>query len=135
MIIEVNKDNIDILNDSFIDKNELLKDLSNPFARLIILKEENEVIGYIYYSEIYERLEINQFEINFIHRNCGKGNQLLKAFLEENNKDITLEVRENNLPAIHLYEKYGFEKKAIRPGYYNGIDGILMERKRKDSSK
>ena len=44
-------------------------------------------------------------------------------------KDISLEVRENNIPAISLYEKNGFEKKAIRKGYYKGIDGILMERK------
>ena len=43
-------------------------------------------------------------------------------------KSITLEVKIDNFPAIHLYEKYGFEKKAIRKGYYNGIDGILMER-------
>ena len=31
---------------------------------------------------------------------------------------------------ISFYKKFGFEEKAIRPGYYNGIDGILMERKR-----
>ena len=48
------------------------------------------------------------------------------------NKDITLEVKEDNVPALKLYEKYGFKKVAIRKGYYNGIDGILMERK-KDS--
>ena len=35
-------------------------------------EEDNEIIGYIYYSDIYERVEINQIEINFIHRNCGK---------------------------------------------------------------
>ena len=44
-------------------------------------------------------------------------------------KDITLEVKMDNFPAISLYEKNGFERKAIRKGYYNGIDGILMERK------
>ena len=49
------------------------------------------------------------------------------------NKDITLEVREDNIFAIKLYEKNGFIKKAKREGNYNWIDGILMERK--DSSK
>ena len=39
-----------------------------------------------------------------------------------------LSCKKSNDSAIHLYEKYGFEKKAIRKGYYNGIDGILMER-------
>ena len=47
-------------------------------------------------------------------------------------KDITLEVREDNEPAIRLYLKNNFNKTAIRKGYYKGIDGILMERK-KDS--
>ena len=48
-------------------------------------------------------------------------------------KDITLEVEETIESAIHLYEKNGFSKKAIRKGYYQGIDGILMERKYKES--
>ena len=47
-------------------------------------------------------------------------------------KDITLEVRIDNYPAIKVYKDNGFEQTAIRKGYYKGIDGLLMERK-KDS--
>ena len=47
-------------------------------------------------------------------------------------KDITLEVRIDNYPAIKVYEDNGFKQTAIRKGYYKGIDGLLMERK-KDS--
>lgn len=130
MIIEINKDNIDIIDNSFIDKNYVIKEFeNNPFCKFLILKENNEIIGYLYYSDIYERAEINQFEINKIHRNCGKGNSLLKKMIEIVEKDISLEVKVDNYPAISLYEKNGFERKAIRKGYYNGIDGILMERK------
>ena len=130
MIIELNKENLSIIDNSFINKKEIEDELNNnPFAKFLVLKENNEIIGYIYYSDIYERAEINQFEINDMHRNCGKGNLLLKKMIESVEKDITLEVRENNIPAIKLYEKNNFEKKAIRKGYYNGIDGILMERK------
>ena len=98
--------------------------------KIIILKEDNEIIGYIYYSDIYERVEINQIEINFIHRNCGKGDFLLKKLIESVDKNISLEVNVNNIPAIKLYKKNGFIEKAIRKGYYQGIDGILMERKK-----
>jgi len=130
MIIELNKENLSIIDNSFISKKEIDDELNNnPFAKFLVLKENNEIIGYIYYSDIYERAEINQFEINDMHRNCGKGNLLLKKMIKSVEKDITLEVRENNIPAIKLYEKNNFEKKAIRKGYYNGIDGILMERK------
>ena len=69
------------------------------------------------------------FEINLIHRNCGKGDFLLKKLIQKVNKNITLEVRKDNIYAIKLYEKNGFKQVAIRKNYYNGIDGILMERK------
>ena len=128
--------NLNELDNSFISKEYISNELeNNPFGKVLILKENNEIIGYLYYSDIYERAEINQFEINSIHRNCGKGDLLLKYLINTLKKDITLEVKEDNTPAIHIYEKNGFLKKAIRKGYYNGIDGILMERKYKDSLK
>ena len=127
------KDFIEInLNDY---KNELIpvdtinRDLEvNPFGRYLLFIEENEIVGFIYYSDIYDRAEINQIEVLVSHRNCGKASKLLKKAIELVDKSITLEVKIDNFPAIHLYEKYGFERKAIRKGYYNGIDGILMER-------
>lgn len=136
MIIEINKNNIDLINNSFISKKYILNELeNNPFAKILILKENNEVIAYIYYSDIYERAEINQIEVSKTHRNCGKGNFLLNYMINLLKKDITLEVKEDNYSAIKLYEKNKFEKKAIRKGYYNGIDGILYERKyEKDTS-
>lgn len=127
--------NLDELDNSFISKEYISNELSNnPFGKVLVLKED-KIIGYIYYSDIYERCEINQFEIDSIHRNCGKGDLLLKHLINLVKKDITLEVRENNIPAIKVYEKNGFVKTAIREGYYKGIDGILMERKYKDSLK
>ena len=127
--------NLDELDNSFISKEYIKEELSNnPFGKVLVLKED-EIIGYIYYSDIYDRAEINQFEIDSIHRNCGKGDLLLKYLINLVKKDITLEVREDNTPAIHVYEKNGFIKRAIRKGYYNGIDGILMERKYNDSLK
>ena len=127
--------NLDELDNSFISKEYIKEELSNnPFGKVLVLKED-EIIGYIYYSDIYDRAEINQFEIDSIHRNCGKGDLLLKYLINLVKKDITLEVREDNTSAIHVYEKNGFIKRAIRKGYYNGIDGILMERKYKDSLK
>lgn len=131
MIVEITKENLEELENSFLSQETVEEEFQkNPFAHYIVLKEEKEIIGYIYYSDIYERVEIDQFEINKIHRNCGKGQLLLTFLIEHVDKDITLEVRKDNLPAIHLYEKNGFQRIAIRPGYYNGIDGILMERKR-----
>ncbi len=134
MIYEIKKEELKSINNSFLDIDKLYNELTiNPFGKILIYEENNEIIGYLYYSDIYERTEINQIEIKNIHRNCGKGNILLKELTKIVDKNITLEVRVDNIPAIKLYEKNGFIKKAIRKGYYQGIDGYLMERK-KDSN-
>ena len=128
MIIELTEKNINELENTFINVEEIKNELkNNPFAKILLYKEEGKVIGYLYYSDIYDRAEINQFEVELSHRNCGKGKILLNKMLELVDKSITLEVKKDNLPAIHLYKSVGFVEKAIRKGYYQGIDGILME--------
>ena len=129
MIIELNKENIKEIQNTFINISEVIKELeNNPFAKYLIYKENNEIIGYLYYSDIYDRAEINQFVVSVSHRNCGKWKKLLKKMIETVDKNITLEVRKDNYPAIHVYKSLGFVEKAIRKNYYKGIDGILMER-------
>ena len=136
MIIEITKNNIEELENTFFNKEELISEFdNNPFAKVLALKEENVIIGYIYYSDIYDRLEINQFEINKEYRNQGKGKYLIQYLIDKEKKDITLEVKQDNYSAIKVYEAKGFIQKAVRKGYYNGIDGLLMERKYEDSSR
>jgi ribosomal-protein-alanine N-acetyltransferase len=129
MILDYNEINLSQYENNLIKEDTITKDLEiNPFGKYLFYVEDKKIIGYIYYSDIYDRAEINQIEVDVSHRNCGKASILLKKAIELVDKSITLEVKIDNFPAIHLYEKYGFEKKAIRKGYYNGIDGILMER-------
>lgn len=116
-------------NNSFVDLKELEKELSqNPFGKILVYKKNNRIIAYLYYSEIYERVEINNIEVEEQYRNMGIGTELLKKLTELVQKSISLEVRINNYNAIKLYKKFNFQEKAIRKGYYQGIDGILMVR-------
>ena len=43
---------------------------------------------------------------------------------------LTLEVRSSNAPAIALYEKHGFQRAGLRPGYYQHPreDAVIMTR-------
>lgn len=117
-------------DEEFIKKITIQDDLNNnPFGHYLLEIENDKIIGYLYYSDIYERAEINQIEVKVSHRNCGKASILLKNMIDIVEKSITLEVKIDNIPAINLYKKFGFEEKAIRKGYYQGIDGILMEKK------
>ena len=77
------------------------------------------------YAEIYEVL---------VWEGCrgkGFGSKVMESFLMEmrkrNVKIVTLEVRVDNLIAISLYEKFGFEQVSVRNGYYDGVDGLLMK--------
>lgn len=106
---------------------------TNPYLKIITYVEKNKVIGFLLYSLIYDRIEIEQFEVNINERGKKIGNKLLKYLIEKyqgtNIKNITLEVKADNLIAINLYKKYNFKDITIRKNYYNNIDAILMERK------
>lgn len=131
MIIEIDKNSNYLIDNSYLKSKNLFKELdNNPFGRLLIFIENDEIIGYLYFSDIYDRAEINQIEIIENKRNCGKGDLLLKKMIFLVDKDITLEVKEDNDYAIQLYKKNNFKEVAIRKNYYNGVDGILMERKK-----
>lgn len=120
--------NLEDIKNSFINYEYINNEYNNnPFFKLIVI-EEDSIIGYLYYSDIYERIEINQIEIDSSYRNNGYGSKLMKYLIDNNNKSITLEVRIDNKPAISLYKKYNFKEVSIRKNYYNGVDGLLMIR-------
>jgi ribosomal-protein-alanine N-acetyltransferase len=106
---------------------------NNPCSKKIEYVMENVVVGYLEYSLIYDRMEIDNFYVNEEYRNLGIGTKLL-TYLENvaiNYKvvNITLEVRVSNNIAINLYKKFGFSEVALRKYYYGDEDGILMEKK------
>ena len=55
MIYIIDKGNIDRLNKSFININIEEELNNNPFGKVLVLEENSEIIGYLYYSDIYER--------------------------------------------------------------------------------
>ena len=108
-------------------------DRLNPFKKKIVYIIDNKEIGYIEYSYLYDRVEIDDVLVEESYRNKKIASKLMEYLVEyckeQNVFNITLEVRENNYIAIKLYEKYGFKKVAMRDKYYGSINGILMEKK------
>ena len=82
---------------------------------------------------MYDRYEIANIYVKEENRNQKIGSKLLEKVIklgeQKQIKNITLEVKKDNVYAIKLYEKKEFKKVAIRKAYYDGTDGILMERK------
>ena len=106
---------------------------NNPFGKRIEYIVDNECIGYLDYSLIYDRMEIDNFFVNPLYRNKGIGSMLMEYLIgiakSNDVLNITLEVRVSNIVAINLYKKYGFSEVAMRKYYYGDEDGILMEMK------
>ena len=105
---------------------------TNPYLKIITYVEKDKIIGFLLYSLIYDRIEIEQFEVITKERGRGIGDKLLNYLIEKYKdsdiKNITLEVKEDNIIAINLYKKYGFKKVSTREKYYDGINGLLMEK-------
>ena len=65
------------------------------------------------------------------HRGQGLGAAVMRAILEEARArglvQISLEARESNLPAISLYEKFGFSVQGKRPRFYTSpVEAALV---------
>ncbi len=101
----------------------------NPFSNYIGYFCDEKVVGYIEYLSIYDRIEISNIFVKEDKRNRKIGTNMLKYLIDISKGyiNITLEVKEDNVYAIKLYKNLGFKEVAKRKGYYNGIDGILME--------
>ena len=104
---------------------------NNPFMKIIAYLIEDKIVGFINYYEIYDRIEIANFNVLDYFQHQGIGTKLINYVIDKYKgkyRNITLEVRKDNDNAIRLYKKVGFIEKAVRKNYYNGIDGILMEK-------
>ena len=126
MILEVENNDYRLIK--FLTSNKIDKPIDSPFCKEVIYLEKDEVIGYLSYSIMYEKAEINNIYVLGQYRSQGIGSKLLDYLVKKCKicENITLEVRKDNINAIYLYKKYGFKEVAIREKYYNGIDGILM---------
>ncbi|MCY6369790.1 ribosomal protein S18-alanine N-acetyltransferase [Clostridium ganghwense] len=109
----------------------LENELKNKFAKYIVLKKENKVIGYAGIWLIIDEAHITNIAMHPDYRGIGGGNLLMEGVIaicrEYKIPSITLEVRENNTSARGLYKKFGFVQEGIRKNYYeNNIDAIVM---------
>ena len=85
-------------------------------------------------SEIFS-IEKECFELLAVlpnYRNNGYAQLLINNFVKflSGKEFLYLEVRENNIKAIELYKKIGFEQYNIRKHYYrDGVNAILFRKK------
>ena len=106
----------------------------NSRAFYVVAELENIIVGYVGLWWIDDEGHITNVAVMPGYRNRKIASGLIQVMLEYTTKEgishHTLEVRASNLPAINLYEKYGFKVEGRRKGYYsnNGEDALIMWR-------
>lgn len=102
---------------SFLDFEYQIK---NPNTEIIGAFVGNMPVGFVNLQCVAGELTINNIAVLKEFRKQSIGEKLLKAALEAYpNADVAfLEVRESNIPAQKLYEKFGFVKVGERKNYY-----------------
>ena len=119
--------------DNFWSYNILKQELENGKSKYFVAKQENEIVGFAGILLIIDQVNIMNIVVKKDFRHNGIGSILLENLINYskklNLKTITLEVNENNLSAIRLYDKFSFDRLGIRKKYYNGeSDAIIMSK-------
>lgn len=115
------------------------REIASPNSSLFIMtinsQSEEQVIGLACFWAVLEEAHITLLAIHPDFQGQGLGKSLLNYLLAEaENKGLkraTLEVAENNLKALSLYQKLGFKEAGRRKKYYQktGEDALVLWKK------
>ncbi len=110
----------------------IIEELTLPHALMLAAVEGETLCGVLFLHILGEEFTVNTLAVSPEYRRKGVGSALLREGITLANKKGAirgyLEVRESNLPAQHLYEKFGFEAAGKRPRFYQNPaeDAIVM---------
>jgi ribosomal-protein-alanine N-acetyltransferase len=120
--------------EEFWPYEEFLVSLKIPGTFLLFQSESNQWLSLCLGRAMGGETDLFYIYVSPQARRRGLADELLTVFCEHARRDwscerVMLEVRTSNLSAQRLYEKHGFEKVAVRKGYYqNGEDALIYEK-------
>ncbi len=122
---------LDVDKDSFSKewKEEDYRKLNENYSLAIYIFEEgNNILGFAVFMDSFDVIELVRIGVLKEYRNKGIAYKIIEEAIREISKNIILEVREKNEPAINLYKKIGFKEISKRKSYYKdtGEDAIIM---------
>lgn len=123
-IIEIEKDSF---NDSWTLETYL--NLYESYDTDIYAYYEDEIIiAYAVFLDMVDVYELVRIAVKKEFRAKKYGSNFLKSLINNFDKNVFLEVRENNVSAIKLYENTGFKIVNVRKKYYSdtGENALVM---------
>lgn len=113
------------------DQQTITELLNQDLNKLLIVIKDKKVVGYCLYQQVFEQGEIFRIGTHPDYQRQGIAAQLLEVLFEvlkrQGVESLLLEVRADNLPAIGLYERYGFTVIHQRKGYYQAANQPAMD--------
>lgn len=104
-------------------ENQIRDEISKENAIFLTAKNSDNLCGYISGQLILDEFYINNVAVTKKYRNNGIAsaliNNLINRLQETNCVLATLEVRESNVNARRVYEKFGFMNLGIRKDFYS----------------
>jgi len=105
-------------------------DRKNSYNK-VVLNENNIPIAFLIASYLFEEAELLSIAVQKESRGKGISKLLIKDLINYSKfngiEKIFLEVKENNIVAKSLYEKFGFKKISQRKNYYSdGSNADIM---------
>jgi ribosomal-protein-alanine acetyltransferase len=107
----------------------------SPGALVLVCEANAQVIGFVAARQAADEAEILNIAVRHDFRRRGVASALLLGALETFRRSaiagVFLDLRESNLPARTLYERYGFVLSGRRKSYYANPteDALCMFRK------
>ena len=110
--------------DDYWNYDTLRNELKTENSKYLVAKMNEEIVGFSGIKIMVDEADIMNLVVKKTFRNQGLGTLLLKKL---NCISITLEVMEENYPAIHLYKNLGFTQIGIRKNYYQDKHALIMK--------
>ena len=133
--LETITENLETDFDNFWNASIFKQELINENSYYLVALVDNKIVGFAGYMLILDEADITNIVVRKDMRNKKIATKLLSELLKtiepmEKIETVTLEVNENNIPAITLYENFGFDKVGLRKNYYdNHENAIIMTKK------
>ena len=119
--LSVKENNLNKWSESFFLKLFLEKNV-------FFISQNSPLDGYLIARKTLDEYEVLTLATDINKRRRGIGTLLLTKLMNLAKKDkvlrVILEVSENNIAAVSMYEKLGFKKISKRKNYYNNSEGF-----------
>lgn len=109
-------------------------EIENELSIFIVGLDEDDSDKLVCYASVWliiDMADITNIAVDPKYQGQGLGERTLQLLIdlsiEKNMSIVNLEVKEDNVPALNLYEKMGFEEVGNRKNYYkDNKSAILM---------